>query len=153
MAVDGKDLTKEIRNHHVSTEAALFAKIPSVRKYLASFQRQLPGKRPVVMEGRDIGTVIFPDAFCKFFLTASPKTRAQRRLLQLRELGRAEPTLEELMEDQNKRDTNDSTREDSPLKKAPDAITMETDGLTTKATVQLMLEHIREKARRINLSL
>ena len=118
--VDGVNLTDKIRDQKASEAASVFSALPSVRDYLTDFQRRYPRGRPCVMEGRDIGTVVFPNALCKFFITASDSVRACRRLAQLNEQGLPESSLEEVMDNQRKRDERDSRREQAPLKKAQD---------------------------------
>lgn len=137
--VDGVDLTQDIREHHVSSLASQVSKFPVVREYLGEFQRELPNDRLCVMEGRDIGTVIFPDAFMKVFLTASAQVRAKRRYDQLLANGET-VNYEELLSDIKMRDQNDSTRVSAPLKKADDALSLDTSELNLLEVIEKLAE-------------
>ena len=153
VSVAGEDLTQAIREHHVSDLASLFSALPSVRRYLGDFQRRLPGKRPCVMEGRDIGTVIFPGAFCKFFVTASVEVRAKRRYEQLKEKGQEDISLEGILEEQRMRDERDKARIDSPLRQAPDAEVIDTSDQTLEEATDFLAEKVKNRAQRVGLSL
>ena len=153
VSIDGQDLTRQIREHRTSRLASDFSKLPSVREFLLGVQRGLPGNRTCVMEGRDIGTVIFPDAFCKFFVVASPETRAKRRLAQLSRQGRPKPTLEQTLKDQQQRDENDANRARAPLKQAPDAEVIDTDPYTLEDVIRLLIEKIEKRAGEVGLEL
>src|SRR5690606_29240627 len=109
---------------------------PSVRKHLLDFQRELAKDRVCVMEGRDIGTVVFPQAFAKYFVTASLEVRAERRLAQLKEKGDTRLTLEQVIADQKKRDESDTNRAVAPLKQADDAELIDTSGHTLEEVLQ-----------------
>jgi cytidylate kinase len=115
---------------------------PAVRGALLDMQRQAGREGGVVMEGRDIGTVVFPDAELKFFLTARPQVRAQRRYDELRARG-AKVTLDETLDEVVKRDAQDSTRAVAPLKQAPDAELVDDSDLTIEETVAKMAERVR----------
>lgn len=154
VSVDGEDLTEAIREHSVSELASVFSALPSVRRYLGQFQRALPGQRPCVMEGRDVGTVIFPDAFCKFFITASVETRARRRYEQL--LGKYSPgdiSLEAILQDQRKRDERDKARNHAPLARAPDAEIIDTSDYTLHEVTALVAKKVRKRALEEGISL
>ena len=130
VVIDGENLTQTIREHHVSKLASQVSQIQVVRDYLKETQRSIAGENRCVMEGRDIGTVIFPKAYCKIFLTASDEVRAQRRFDQLREKGDDSMTLEVVMEDIKKRDASDINRATAPLKQADDADAIDTSSMT-----------------------
>ena len=126
--INGVNLTADIRQHFVSDIASRYSKVPLIRDYLREFQRQLAVSKSCVMEGRDIGTVIFPKAYLKIFLTATDRVRAQRRQTQL-ELKGEKVDLETLIDDIKKRDERDSKRDLAPLLKADDAHEILTDDL------------------------
>lgn len=136
IVVDGVNLTEKIREHHISTLASVFSQLPSVRTHLLNFQRELAKDRVCVMEGRDIGTVVFPQAFAKYFVTASLEVRAERRLAQLKEKGDTRLTLEQVIADQKKRDESDTNRAVAPLKQADDAELIDTSGHTLEEVLQ-----------------
>jgi cytidylate kinase len=140
--VDGEDATEVIRGPEVTRSSSPVSAIPGVRQALVRRQQQLGARGGVVMEGRDIGTVVLPDAEVKVFLTASPLERARRRWLELREKGIA-VSLEEVLSQQEERDARDSSRSHSPLKPAQDAVVLNTDGLG----VDQVVEHIIALAR------
>ena len=144
--IDGEDLTQKIREHQVSRLASKISKHKVVRDFLAKIQRTIAKERPSILEGRDIGTVIFPNAALKFFLSASSEVRAKRRLEQLREKGKGEAyTFEQIKEDIEKRDGEDSQREVAPLKKAPDAIFLDTSSLTLSEALNKMISIYKER--------
>ena len=144
--VNGEDLSSKIREHHVSKMASKTSKFPVVRKYLKDKQREAAKKEPSILEGRDIGTVIFPNAALKFFLTASSEVRARRRLDQLKEQGKLEGlTLEKIQKDIEKRDEEDSKSALAPLKKAADAIEVDTSTMTINEVIDFMISKYREK--------
>ncbi len=146
IVVDGVNLTDKIREHHISTLASVFSQLPSVRKYLLDFQRSLAMDQVCVMEGRDIGTVVFPRAFAKFFVTASLEVRAKRRLTQLQEKGDTRLTLEQVIADQQKRDESDMNRAVAPLKQADDAEMIDTSGQTLEEVIARLGEKCRDRA-------
>ncbi len=127
--LNGEDLTSKIREHHISALASLYSQIPTVRSFLLLFQRELAMERFCVMEGRDIGTVVFPDSFCKIFLTADLSTRANRRLMELAAKSEKNLSLAQVCEDLEKRDLADSSREYAPLIQAGDAFLLDTSNL------------------------
>jgi CMP/dCMP kinase len=127
--LNGTMVEDRIRDMEVSGHVSYIAAIPAVRRKLVEYQRKLGKGRGVVMDGRDIGTVVFPDAGLKIFLTASPEIRAERRYLEL--LGKGIPaTREEVMENLAMRDHIDSTRADSPLRQAEDALVIDNSHMT-----------------------
>ena len=143
ISIDGEDLSIKIREHHVSQLASLISKVTVVRNFLLKFQRKLAQRSVCVMEGRDIGTVVFPDAFCKIFLTARPEVRAKRRLDELVSKGASDITLEQVLRDVLLRDQSDMAREVAPLKQAEDAQLLDTSNLTM-SEVLLQLQRIVE---------
>jgi cytidylate kinase len=132
--VDGADVTWAIRSPEVERAVSEVSKVAAVREAMVARQRRLAAGRPVVMVGRDIGTVVLPDAPLKVYLTASPEVRAARRLAELRARGQDAP-LFELLADIRRRDAIDSGRENSPLRAAPDAIVVQTDDLSVDQVV------------------
>jgi CMP/dCMP kinase len=132
--LDGRDVTEEIRAPEVSEAASRVASDPGVREALVAKQRELIAHGDWVAEGRDVGTVVAPDAALKVFLTAAPRERARRRAA---ELGADEETV---LAEQTLRDERDSTREHSPLRPAPGAITLDTDGLSLEDVVARIAE-------------
>lgn len=142
--LNGIDVTHEIRTLAVTSVTHYPANNPAVREHLVALQRQLAADRPVVTEGRDQGTVVFPHAACKIFLTASPAERARRRLRDLKEHGE-NVTYEEVLSDQNERDRRDASRAVGPLKPADDAIEFNTDGLSPDEVVDRLEALVRAR--------
>jgi len=140
--LDGEDVTDAIRTSEVTSFTHYAANNAAVREHLVALQRQIAGSDDVVAEGRDQGTVAFPDAECKIFLTATPAERARRRLLDLEKRGEA-ATFEEVLAQQNLRDERDANREVGALKAAPDAIQFITDGLSPEKVVDRLEELVR----------
>ncbi|HPC83763.1 MAG TPA: (d)CMP kinase [Thermoanaerobaculaceae bacterium] len=136
--MDGEDVTAELRTPAASVMASVVSAVPGVRRELVRQQRQLAAATGGVVEGRDIGTVVFPDADVKVFLTASPEVRAQRRLAELTAKG-VRTSWEEVLEEQRQRDERDSTRADSPLRPAPGAHILDTSNLTLEQVVARVL--------------
>jgi cytidylate kinase len=139
VVLDGEDVTGLIRTPEMSMVASRVSAIPAVREKLTQLQRQIGDNGRIVAEGRDMGTVVFPQAPWKFFLDASPEERARRRVLQLREKGQEvdeEETLRLIVE----RDEADSSRALAPLKPAEDAIIVDSSNLTIDEVVSLMIE-------------
>jgi cytidylate kinase len=143
--LNGRDVSEEIRTEEVSHSSSVISTIPEVRRILVNRQREM-GTRSggVVLDGRDIGTVIFPQADIKFFLTAAPEARAQRRYEEDR-LKERDATFEDTLTDINARDRRDSTRDDSPLRIAEDAIVIDSTELSIDEVFERMLEVIRER--------
>ena len=139
--LNGKNINKEIRELRVSNNVSIVAKQPEIRDFLLDFQRNLAAKGGVIMDGRDIGTVILPNADFKFFVTASPEERARRRHLQLQNAG-TEASYEEVFQNLITRDKIDSERDVAPLKKADDAILIDNTLLNKEETIALILSHI-----------
>lgn len=140
--LDGKDVSSQIRSEEISKLTSDISKIDFVRKKLVSIQKEIAAKNSVVMEGRDITTVVLPDADYKFYLSASPEIRAKRRTLQLKEKG-LNADYEEILRDIKKRDNNDIKRENSPLKVADDAIVIDSSNLTAEESIEKILSYIR----------
>ena len=139
--LNGKNINKEIRELRVSNNVSIVAKQPEIRDFLLDFQRNLATKGGVIMDGRDIGTVILPNADFKFFVTASPEERARRRHLELQKSG-VDISREEVYENLKTRDKIDSERAVAPLKKADDAILIDNTLLSKEETIALILSHI-----------
>jgi CMP/dCMP kinase len=140
----GKDVSAAIRAQDVGEGASIVSRYPGVREALLDMQRQLGHEGGVVLEGRDIGTVVFPDAEVKFFLTASVEVRAARRQAELRARGEDVP-LETIAEEVRERDRRDSTREIAPLIQAADAIVMDSSELTVGLVVRRMAHIVKQK--------
>ena len=131
---DGEDVTEAIRTPAVTAAVARVSQIPTVRRAMVRLQRELAAAGGAVLDGRDIGTVVVPDACCKIFLTATAAERARRRWLEMREKG-FEPELAELRREMEERDRQDSERELAPLIQATDAVALDTTGLGIEAVV------------------
>jgi cytidylate kinase len=140
----GVDVTDRLRTPQVSQAASLVAQVPAVRDELVRQQRRLAAGLDIVCEGRDQGTVAFPHAECKFFITADPVERARRRQQELAETGRV-VSLEDLLAEQAARDRRDESRAVAPLKPAPDAIRIDTTSLSLDAVLDLLERHVRRK--------
>ncbi len=141
--LNGENVSKEIRTTEVSDSVSFIAKQPEVRERLVVLQRDIAEKQGVIMDGRDIGTVVLPNADYKFFLTASADERARRRFLELQSLG-IETTIEEVKQNLIERDRIDSEREISPLKQAEDAILIDNTNLNKEETIDLILSYIKK---------
>ena len=143
MRLNGEDVTDQIRLPEISMYASHVSAIPQVRAFLMDMQRDTAQKQSVIMDGRDIGTVVLPDADVKIFLTASAEDRAQRRYEEL--IARGTPKdYEEVLRDIQQRDYNDSNRAAAPLRPAEDAIHLDTTGNTFEQSKTLILETIKE---------
>lgn len=141
--VNGEDVSSLIRTPAISLAASKVSAIPAVRAFLLQTQREMAATQSVVMDGRDIGTTILPDARVKIFLTASPESRAKRRFAELQEKG--DPaTYEEVLADMIRRDYDDSHREISPLRQAEDAILVDTSNDTLEESVARMKAVVRQ---------
>ena len=144
MLLNGRDVSREIRLPEVSLYASAVSAHPEVRAYLLEMQRRLARENSVIMDGRDIGTVVLPDADVKIFLTASPEARARRRCLELEQRGTPEP-YEQVLEEIRQRDYNDTHRAAAPLRQAEDAGLLDPTGLTFGESRRALLELIRER--------
>lgn len=142
--LNGENVESKIRGMEVSNKVSQIAKVPQIRKHLVKLQRAMANDVGIVMDGRDIGSVVFPDAPVKIFLTASPKARAKRRFDELKSNG-IEISMEEVERNINKRDLLDTQRATSPLVKADDAIEVNNDNLNQYETFERVMEIIKEK--------
>ena len=141
---DGEDVTDKIRTNEISSAASAVSAIPAVREFLLGLQRNIAAKENVVMDGRDIGTVVLPNANIKIFLTASIKDRAMRRYEEQKNTDMAVP-FEEIFSTMTVRDKNDSNRSISPLKPADDAIILDNTGFEPEQTLESALKIIEKK--------
>ena len=144
MLLDGADVSRDIRLPEVSMLASKVSAIPEVREYLVDMQRKMAELHDVVMDGRDIGTVILPNADLKIFLTAGAEDRARRRYEELLQKG-VETTFESVLDDLIKRDEQDTMRAAAPLKAADDAVILDTSGNTLEQSVSEVCRLISEK--------
>lgn len=142
--MDGEDVTEAIRSPEVSRLVSWPAKVAGVRAEMVRKQREIAAGGGVVMDGRDIGTHVLPDAEFKFFLTATPEERARRRAAEFRRKGLA-VNLDELSADLRRRDEIDSTRAVAPLRQAPDAILIDTTGKEIPTVVEEILRHVQRE--------
>lgn len=143
MFLDGEDVSDNIREHHVSALASKVSAIPAVRAFLLDFQRKLAREHDVVMDGRDIGTVVLPDADVKIFLTASPEARAQRRTLELAQKGQ-QADYDVILRDIIARDEQDANRPIAPLKQAEDAVLVDTTHLDLNESLEALKSAAKE---------
>ena len=142
--VDGEDVSRAIRTAEVTAITHYAADNPDIRAVLVRRQQEMAGRKNVVTEGRDQGTVVFPDATCKFFVTASPEERARRRLIDLERQGE-KTTLQAVLGAQTQRDRRDASREVGPLVKADDAVEVVTDGMSIEQVVERLVELIQRQ--------
>ena len=143
--LDGEDVTHLIRTNEVSMGASDVSAFPKVREKLVELQQAIASNNSVVMDGRDIGTHVLPHAKIKIFLTASVHERAKRRFEELKQKGLLNKTFEELVKEIETRDYNDSNREASPLKRAEDAILVDTSELSEEESIYRIMEIIRTR--------
>jgi len=139
--LDGLDVTELIRTESVTEMSSIISAIPGVRRAMVERQRAM-GRRGAVLNGRDIGTVVFPDADVKFFLTAAPEERAERRFIEDQMTSSSAATLAETLADMVARDRRDATRADSPLKIADDAIVIDSTGKSIEEVFEEMLKNV-----------
>ncbi len=144
MYLEGEDVSGAIRRHKVSGAASQVSAIPEVRSFLLEFQRKLARESSVVMDGRDIGTVVLPNADVKIFLTAAPEARARRRLLELEQRGEA-ADFDTILRDIKERDYQDEHRPIAPLKQAADAALLDTTDLDLGQSMSCLLALVKEK--------
>lgn len=142
--LDGELVEDEIRSMEISNRVSYVAQIPFVRERLVDLQREMGDEAGVIMDGRDIGTVVFPNADIKLFVTADVEIRAQRRYKELKEKG-DNVTLQEVIDNVKERDYIDENREESPLRKAEDAIILDTGKFTPAQQLDWLLEIVKEK--------
>ncbi|MBO5230139.1 MAG: (d)CMP kinase [Clostridia bacterium] len=144
--LNGEDVSTEIRTPPASMAASDVSAVPEVRAFLFDLQRDIAARNNCIMDGRDIGTVVLPDAKVKIFLTASPEERAMRRYKELIEKGN-DVNYEEVLEDLVQRDYNDSHREIAPLKPAEDGVILDTTGMSLEESVNAIIKIIKEKVQ------
>ena len=144
MFLGGEDVSAAIRTPEASMAASRVSAVPAVRKYLFDLQKNLAKENNCIMDGRDIGTVVLPDAKVKIFLTASPEARAERRYKELIEKG-MEASYEDVLADMIKRDYDDSHRAIAPLKQADDAVLCDTSALTLEESIELLTKTITDR--------
>lgn len=142
--LNGEDVSDAIRSMEVSEYVSEVSALKAVRKALVKQQQELGKKRNIVMDGRDIGTTVFPDADIKIFMTASPQVRAERRYAELTAKGEI-LTMEEVKDNLAHRDHIDSTREESPLRQADDAIVLDNSELNQEEQLQFVISLVKEK--------
>ncbi|MGC8773811.1 MAG: (d)CMP kinase [Chlorobaculum sp.] len=144
--LDGEDVSEAIRENRVSREVSFISSLKPVRDKLRELQQEMGRKRGIVMDGRDIGTVIFPDAELKIFLVADPAERAKRRHaeLSLKADGAAVPSVEELEEEIKQRDRDDEQRTHAPLKRHPDAVLLDTSNMTIDEQVNFVYDLVNK---------
>ena len=144
--VCGENVTPYLREPHMSKAASDVSALPAVRYKMVELQREFAASHDVVLDGRDIGTFVLPEANCKFYMTASPEERAERRHKELAEKGSA-CTLQEVLDDINKRDYNDSHRAVAPLRQADDAVYIDTTDMTPEEVTELVVRTVSEKRK------
>jgi len=149
--LDGRDVSSPIRQPRITRLVSDIAKIKGVREIMLGLQRKFGKLRDSVLDGRDIGTVVFPDADKKFYIDAEFSVRVRRRYKELKELNQ-DVTLKDIEKDLRNRDNIDSTREFAPLKKADDAIYIDTTNMAIEEVVQTILEHIGSQGHKVTRS-
>ena len=146
MYLDGEDVTDAIRQHVISRYTSGVSAIPAVRAFLLERQRDMAREHDVIMDGRDIGTVVLPGADVKIFLTASPEDRARRRFDELRKRGQ-EADYDTVLRDIILRDEHDTRRSAAPLRQAEDALLVDTTGNSLDESLDVLLETIKERLK------
>lgn len=144
MYLGGEDVTTAIRQHEISDYASKVSAIPAVRAFLLEMQRKLARENDVIMDGRDIGTVVLPDADLKVFLTADAEDRAHRRFLELQQRGQ-NPEYETILRDVIQRDKQDTEREIAPLRQAEDAVLVDTTGVDLNGSREMLRNLVRDR--------
>ena len=144
MYLSGEDVTDAIRINEISALASQVAAQPAVRAFLLDYQRRLAQERDVVMDGRDIGTVVLPNAGVKIFLTADARARARRRCLELEQRGQ-QADLEQVLADIQRRDQQDRERAVAPLRQAEDAVLLDTTSLGLQESLEALVQTVRER--------
>jgi CMP/dCMP kinase len=142
--LNGEDISEAIRTQEIADAASRASAVPGVRRAMVEKQREMASRSSVVMEGRDIGTVVFPDAPVKIYLDATAEVRAARRVKELREKG-LDTQLDEIARQIRERDRRDSTRADSPLRPAPDAVYLDSSGLDIGEVEEAILRIVRDR--------
>jgi len=145
LQIDGHDLSEQLTAHSVGRSASLVAAYPRVREILVEHQRDIARRQPIVTEGRDQGTVVFPDAKCKFFLTARSEVRARRRFEEVGEKSGA--SYEDILREQQERDLRDSTRGVAPLKAAEDAEIIDSSDLDIDQVVDVLVSKAQKSLK------
>lgn len=143
MYLNGEDVTTQIRQHEISAYASAVSAIPAVRAFLLEMQRKMARDHDVIMDGRDIGTVVLPNADLKIYLTADARDRAMRRYLELQERGQS-AEYEQVLHDVIARDKQDMERETAPLRRADDAVLADTTGIDLQASYDLLMGFIHQ---------
>ncbi len=144
--LNGEDISDLIRTQPVSMAASDVSRIPEVREFLLDLQRNIAAENNVIMDGRDVGTVILPNAQVKIFLTATPEDRAMRRFMELKASGKEDDdAYERILSEIIERDKNDTTRKISPLKQADDAVLLDNTGYEPEETMEALLKIVRSK--------
>lgn len=144
MYLSGRDVTEAIRENEISALASQVAALPAVREFLLDFQRKQAREHNVVMDGRDIGTVVLPQAGVKIFLTAAPEARARRRTAELLQRGQ-DADFDEILREIRQRDEQDENRPVAPLRQAEDAALLDTTNLDLKGSLEALLTLVRER--------
>ena len=144
MYLSGRDVTEAIRENEISALASQVAALPAVREFLLEFQRKQAREHDVVMDGRDIGTVVLPQAGVKIFLTAAPEARARRRTAELLQRGQ-DADFDEILREIRQRDQQDENRPVAPLRQAEDAVLLDTTNLDLKGSLEALLTLVRER--------
>lgn len=144
MYLSGRDVTEAIRENEISALASQVAALPAVREFLLEFQRKQAREHDVVMDGRDIGTVVLPQAGVKIFLTAAPEARARRRTAELLQRGQ-DADFDEILREIRQRDEQDENRPVAPLRQAEDAALLDTTNLDLKGSLEALLTLVRER--------
>ncbi|MHC1758181.1 MAG: (d)CMP kinase [Negativicutes bacterium] len=145
---DGTDVTEKIRTPAVTAGVAKVSQVPEVRQAMVRLQREMAAQGAAVLDGRDIGTVVLPDACCKVFLTASTAERARRRWQEMQDKG-YEQDLAELQKEIEQRDQQDSGRELAPLRQATDAVLIDTTGVSIDEVVETIVARFQERSRHV----
>lgn len=146
--LEGVNVEQQIRNMEVSNRVSMVSAVPFVRHFVDNLLHQMSEAKGVVMDGRDIGTAVFPNAELKIFVTAQPKIRAQRRLDELQAKGDNKTTLIDVLENIKQRDYTDQNRKESPLRKADDAIELDNSYMTIAQQMQWLLDHFNKTVNR-----
>lgn len=141
--LDGEVISDRIRTPEISKQASDCSALAMVRRRLVELQRKMGGQKSVIMDGRDIGTVVFPDAEYKFFITAEPEERARRRYKELTAKG-SQTTFDQVLADINQRDYNDTHREVDPLRRAEDAVEIDTTHMTIEDVVEYICKEMEK---------
>lgn len=142
--INGENVTPYLREHYVSKAASDISALPAVRLKMVELQRQIAKGQDVVLDGRDIGTYVLPDARFKFFITAAPEERAKRRFLELAAKGGDVPSYEKVLADIRERDYNDSHRAFAPLKQADDAVLVDTTEMPLDKVIEFVLNEVQK---------